>query len=181
MHLSYILQPKVIKHVCVERGNYYPSRIDKEMEAQRGPLSKSVAELRFKPRPSTNSTSFPITPPQLSSKSSGGIRLGAMVWVVFPPIPEGLRRSFTGDPGGELCIPTMDTEFMYPGSKQLLSCSDRLEIVKSWDPPYCSFFSWIQVRKLKTRITGSHSSEFPGRTLFLTSYDFFTHPTSPGY
>lgn len=80
------------------RGKYYPSGADKEIEARRCPLNKSGAELRFKRRPSANS--FPITPSWFSSKCTRDTQLGAVVWMVLPPTPEGLSKSFKGDDNG---------------------------------------------------------------------------------
>lgn len=91
MHFSYILHPSIAKYVCVLGSNYYLSCIDKEIEAQRGLPNKSVAEWRFKPRPSANSTSLCITLPRLASKSIGDTELGAVVSVALLPIPKGLK------------------------------------------------------------------------------------------
>lgn len=77
----------------------------KKIEAERHSLSQSV-KIQTQ-SPSANSTSFPITPPRLSSKSIADIQFGTMVWVVLPPILQGLRQSSKGDHNGEngVCLP----------------------------------------------------------------------------
>lgn len=112
MHFSYILHPRIAKYVCVLGSNYYLSRIDKEIEAQRGLPNKSAAEWRFKPRPSANSTSLCITLPSLAPKSIGDTELGAMVSGALLPIPKGLKS------------PSKENRWiLFTQHKHLFSCS----------------------------------------------------------
>lgn len=137
-HFSYILS------IYVLGGNYYPFYADKKkIEAERHSLSQSV-KIQTQ-SPSANSTSFPITPPRLSSKSITDIQFGTMVWVVLPPILQGLRQSSKGDHNGEdgVCLPGSAVCWAVSYVLEAVLVQGAPEWMRQMRPLFSwSFYSW---------------------------------------